>query len=148
MGWNYSEIRRKYRRIPRYLGKTYWQNPDWSCQGSCFSCSPVLHFKSIQASLTSVVELNALFFFRFMILDRPNCFGRVQIVLVGSNLFLTFPNHFGQVQIRFLWTDSYSVDLIKIVPWFCWLIFTKFSKIHIDKIEYPKEIMDKVVVFW
>ena len=36
-----------------------------------------------------------------MILDRPNNFGRVPIVLVGSNSFGTCPNHFCQVQIKF-----------------------------------------------
>ena len=43
-----------------------------------------------------------------MILDRPNCFGRVQIVLLG-------PNNFGQVQIRFFWTIFYNLDLSKMI---------------------------------
>ena len=48
-----------------------------------------------------------------MILDFPNCFGRVQIVLVGSKSFWLGPNHFGQVQIRLFWTN---LDLSKICP--------------------------------
>ena len=34
-----------------------------------------------------------------MILDPPNNFGRVPIVLDGSNSFCSGPNYFGQVQI-------------------------------------------------
>ena len=34
-----------------------------------------------------------------MILDRPNCFWRIKIVLVKSKSFLSVPNNFGQVQI-------------------------------------------------
>ena len=46
-----------------------------------------------------------------LILDRPNCFGRVQIK-VGTYLS---PNHFGQVQIRLFWTNFYNLDLSKMV---------------------------------
>ena len=46
-----------------------------------------------------------------MILDRPNCFGRIQIILVGSKSFWLGPNHFGQVQIRFLQFGPVQNDL-------------------------------------
>ena len=36
---------------------------------------------------------------RKIILDRPNHFGRVPILLDGSSLFWSGSNHFGQVQI-------------------------------------------------
>ena len=49
-----------------------------------------------------------------MILDHPNCFGQLQIVLVGSKPFWSGPNHFGQVQIRLLWTNLYNLDPTKI----------------------------------
>ena len=50
-----------------------------------------------------------------MILERPNCFGRIQIILVGSKSFWLGPNHFGQVQIRFLLTNFYNLDLSKMI---------------------------------
>ena len=44
----------------------------------------------------------ALSFYRSkMILDRPNCFGQVQIDLVMSKSFWSGPNHFGQVQLDY-----------------------------------------------
>ena len=48
-----------------------------------------------------------------IILDGPNCFGRVQIVLLGSNWFWSGQNYFDQVQVRFFWTNFYDLDLIK-----------------------------------
>jgi hypothetical protein len=58
----------------------------------------------------------ALSFYRSkMILDHPNCFGRLQIVLVRSKLFWSGPNHFGQVQIRLLWTNFYNLDPTKMI---------------------------------
>ena len=50
-----------------------------------------------------------------MILDRPNCFGRVQNILEESKLFWSGPNHFGQVQTRLLWTNVYKLDLSKTI---------------------------------
>ena len=50
-----------------------------------------------------------------MILERPNCFGCVQIVLVRSKSFWSGPNHFGQVQIIFFWTNFYNSDLSKMI---------------------------------
>ena len=50
-----------------------------------------------------------------MILDHPNCFGRLQIVLVESKLFWSGPNHFGQVQIRLLCTNFYNLDPTKMI---------------------------------
>ena len=61
-------------------------------------------------------SINTLSFYRSkMILDHPNCFGWLQIVLVGSNPFWSGPNHFGQVQIRLFWTNFYSLDLSKMI---------------------------------
>ena len=58
-----------------------------------------------------------------MILDRPNYFGRVPIILVGSKSFWSGPNHFGRVQsilvrvtqIRLFWANFYNSDLSKII---------------------------------
>ena len=36
--------------------------------------------------------------------------GRVPIVLHGSNLFWSGPNHFGHIQIRLFWTKFYNLD--------------------------------------
>ena len=61
-------------------------------------------------------EMNALSFYRSkMILDRPNRFGQIQTVLVGSKLFWSGPNYFGQVLIRFLFTNFYNLDLSKMI---------------------------------
>ena len=49
------------------------------------------------------------------ILDRPNQFGRVPIVLDRSNVFWLGPNHFGQVKIRLFWTNFYNLDLPKMI---------------------------------
>ena len=56
-----------------------------------------------------------------MILDHPNCFGRVQIVVIrcklfwsgAPELFWSDPNHFGQVQIRLFWNNFYNLDPTK-----------------------------------
>ena len=63
------------------------------------------------------VSSYSLSFYRSkMILDHPNCFVRIQIVLVGSKSFWSGPNHFGQVQIRFnctipiIWTSPKNLD--------------------------------------
>ena len=50
-----------------------------------------------------------------IILDRPNCFGKVQIVLVRCKLFWSDPNHFDQVQIRLFWDNFYNLDLSKMI---------------------------------
>ena len=50
-----------------------------------------------------------------MILDCPNCFGQVQLILIGSKLFWSGPNHFGHVQIRFFWTNFYNLNLSKTI---------------------------------
>ena len=50
-----------------------------------------------------------------MILDCPNCFGFVQIILVGSWSFWLSPDRFGQVQLGFFWTNFYDLDLSKII---------------------------------
>ena len=50
-----------------------------------------------------------------MVLDHSNCFVQLQIVLVGSKPFWSGHNHFGQVQIRLLWTNFYNFDLTKMI---------------------------------
>jgi hypothetical protein len=58
----------------------------------------------------------ALSFYRSkLILDYSNCFGWVQIILVGSKLFWSGPNDVGQVQIRLFWANFYNLDLSKMV---------------------------------
>ena len=95
-----------------------------------------------------------------MILDRPNCFGLVQIVLVMSKSFWAGPNHFGQVQIRLFWTIFYNMDLSKMIwtrpkrigpvqnNWYStkmiWLVQNNFEAIEgqgIKELEtYPRNI--------
>ena len=53
-----------------------------------------------------------------IILDRPNCFGQVQIILVGFRSFWSSPNHFVQVQIRLLWISFYDLEMTK-TNWTC-----------------------------
>ena len=53
-----------------------------------------------------------------MILDSPNCFVQVQIVLVGSKLFWSGPNHFGWMQIILV---RFKLDFcgLNFVIWTC-----------------------------
>ena len=58
--------------------------------------------------------INALSFYGSkMILDRPNYFGRVPIILDGPNLFWLGPNHFGQVQIIKNSPENSNMNLTK-----------------------------------
>ena len=80
----------------------------------------VWHYKNeseqLEFKLETLIWIYALSLYRFkMVLDRPNCFGWIQIVLVGSKSFWSGPNHFGQVQIRFLLTNFYNLDLVKMI---------------------------------
>ena len=50
-----------------------------------------------------------------MILDRPNHFGRVRIVLDRSNSFWSSPNHFGQVHIIRISPEKSNMNLTKII---------------------------------
>ena len=50
-----------------------------------------------------------------MILDRPNNFGRVPIILNGSNLFWLAPNHFGQAQIINISPEKSNLNMTKII---------------------------------
>jgi hypothetical protein len=56
----------------------------------------------------------------------PKRFWTIQIVLDGYKLFLSGPNHFGQVQIRLLWTNLYNLDPTKI-------IWTRPKRIGLDQ---------------
>ena len=60
--------------------------------------------------------LHALSFYGFkMILDRPNDFGRLPIILDGPNLFWSGSNHFGQVQIIEISPEKSDLNLTKII---------------------------------
>ena len=48
-----------------------------------------------------------------MILDCPNCFGRVQNVLVESKSLWSGPNHFEQVQIIKISPEKSNLNLTK-----------------------------------
>ena len=50
-----------------------------------------------------------------MILDRPNYFGWVWIILDGSNSFWSGPNHFGQVQIIKISPEKSNLNLTKMI---------------------------------
>ena len=50
-----------------------------------------------------------------MILDRPNHFCRVLIVLDGSNLFCLGPNRFGQVQIMKIIPEKSNLNLTEMI---------------------------------
>ena len=50
-----------------------------------------------------------------MILDRPNHFGRLPIVLDWSNLFWSGPNHFGNIQIIKIIPEKFDLNLTKMV---------------------------------
>ena len=59
---------------------------------------------------------NALsFYWSKMILDHPNNFGRVPIVLERSHLFWWGPNHFGQVQIIKINTEKSNLNMTKMI---------------------------------
>ena len=50
-----------------------------------------------------------------MILDRPNNFGRVQIVWDKPNLLWSGPNHFEQVQIIKISLEKYNLNPTKMI---------------------------------
>ena len=57
---------------------------------------------------------NVLSFYRSkMILDRPNNFGQVPIILDRFNLFWSGPNHFGQVRIIKIGPEKSNLNLTK-----------------------------------
>ena len=45
----------------------------------------------------------------------PKWFWTLQIVLGGYKLFRLGPNNFGQVKIRFFWTNFYNLDLCNMI---------------------------------
>ena len=61
-----------------------------------------------------------------MILDRPNDFGQVQIVMDGSNLFWSGPNHLGQVQIIKISPEKSNLNLTK-------MIWTRSKQLALDQ---------------
>ena len=80
----------------------------------------------------NVLMSNALSFYRSkIILDRPNNFDRLLIVLDWPNLFLSGPNHFGQVQIINVSPEKSNLNLTKII----WTQPKQFgwSKIILDR---------------
>ena len=61
-------------------------------------------------------NINVLSFYGSkIILEHPNCFGQLQIILVPSKSFWLGPNHFGQLQIKFFWYNFYNLDLSKMI---------------------------------
>ena len=50
-----------------------------------------------------------------MVLDSPNHFGPVPIILAGSNLFWSVPNHFGQVQTIKISPEKSNLNLTKMI---------------------------------
>ena len=50
-----------------------------------------------------------------MILDHPNHFGQVPIILVSSSAFWSGPNHYGQVQIIEISLEKSNLKLTKIM---------------------------------
>jgi hypothetical protein len=50
-----------------------------------------------------------------MILDRPNNVGQVPIVLDGSNLFCSGPNHFGEFQNLKISPEKSNLNLTQII---------------------------------
>jgi hypothetical protein len=70
----------------------------------------------VECAIVCVKSEVILFYTRSeMILDHPNCLGRVQFFLVWSKSFWSCPNDFVQVQIRFFWTNFYNLDLSKMI---------------------------------
>ena len=63
--------------------------------------------------------MNSIFFFHtiFMLCPfmGPNNFGRVPIVLDGSNSFWSGPNHFEQVQIMKISPEKSNLNLTKMI---------------------------------
>ena len=67
-------------------------------------------------NMVDALDIYALSFYGTkIILDRPNNFGRVPIVLDGSNSFWSGPNHFGQVQIIKISPENSNVKLTKMI---------------------------------
>ena len=67
----------------------------------------------------NIQESYALSFYEsIMILDWPNYFGRLPIVLDGSNFFGQDPNHFGQLQIIRISPEKSNWNLTKMI-WTC-----------------------------
>ena len=61
-------------------------------------------------------ETNALSLYGSkMILERPNHFGQVPIVLDGPNLYWSDTNHFGQVQIIKISPEKSNLNLTKMI---------------------------------
>ena len=76
----------------------------------------VWHYKNESEELETLIWIYALSFYRSkMILDRPNCFGWIQIVLVGSKSFWSGLNHFGQVQIIKISQETSNLSLTKMI---------------------------------
>ena len=65
--------------------------------------------------VSTVVFYVLSFYGSKMILDRPNDFGQVPIVMDMSNLFWSAPNHFGQVQIIKISPEKSNLNLTKTI---------------------------------
>ena len=87
---------------------------------SLFETNQIKHFKmplwlfyDCEIGAQSMYALS--FYGSKIMLDQPNNFGRVPIVLDGSNLFWSGPNHFGQVQIIKISPKKSNLNLTKII---------------------------------
>ena len=107
--WSIPQKGIRSKIVLRFLGL---ENHYWGLQ-SHPGCWIQLYFYVLKTILGGRI-MNALSFCRpKMILDRPNCFGQIQIVLVMPKSFWSDLNHFGQVQIRLFWTNFYDLDPTK-----------------------------------
>ena len=71
---------------------------------------------TILSSRIGMLTFHALSFYSSkMNLDRPNHFGRVPIILVGSKLFWSGPKNFCQGQIRLFWAKFYNLEQVKMI---------------------------------
>ena len=75
------------------------------------ACLMLIFFnlKSLQSNLCALSLYRSK-----MILDGPNCFRRVQFVLVGLKLFWSGPNHWSGLNYTFL-DQLYNLDLSKMI---------------------------------
>ena len=111
--------------------------------------APKYKLQSLIAQLLKLHNLghhtNALSFYRSkIILDPPNCFGLVQIILVGCKSFRSCPNQNDQVQvqIRLLWTNFFLDGRLD----FSGLVFILW--ICPKQIGPQQKVLDSPRLFW
>ena len=91
-----------------------------------FECTKFAIFEEVAHNFDRSNDdmINALSFYESkMILSHPNPFGRVPIVLDGSNLFWWRPNHFGKVQIIKISSKKVNLNMTKLFgPKTFWMV--------------------------